>query len=230
MTGVLLDVWQVRPRDIVRAAAAGRRAVARLRRADAVTFAKLLGTAGPGFTPWDATPTRWALLACSPAHPTDPVARWWDEHAVEHARLDLRPLWSRGTWDGVAPFGGDASDGIVSSGDRGRWDGPVLALTRSTLRIAQLSAFYRAVRPIADEIRRARGCRVAFGIGEAPLLRQGTVSIWQSSSDVTAFAYGAAAHADAVARTPTQGWYAEELFARFAIVEASGSIGGVAVA
>jgi hypothetical protein len=221
MTDVRLDVWQVRPRDIARAAAAGRRTVARLRRADAVTFAKLLGTAGPAFTPWDATPTRWALLACSAADPTDAVVRWWDEHAVEHARLALRPLWSRGTWDGIAPFG---------TGDRSRWDGPVLALTRSTLRIGQLSAFYRAVRPIAHEIRRARGCRVAFGIGEAPLLRQGTVSIWDSPSDVTAFAHGAAAHADAVTRTPTQGWYAEELFARFAIVGASGSIGGVAVA
>ena len=100
-------------------------------------------------------------------------------------------------------------------------------LTRSSLRASRAAKFYRAVPPIAADITNADGLRVAFGIGEAPLLRQGTGSIWTSLDAMMAFARSSHAHAAAVRATDAIGWYVEELFAGFAIEEADGSIDGV---
>ena len=47
---------------------------------------------------------------------------------------------------------------------------------------------------------------------------------------MTAFAYRSPQHAAVVAATPQQNWYAEELFTRFALLAATGTIDGAAVA
>jgi hypothetical protein len=44
---------------------------------------------------------------------------------------------------------------------------------------------------------------------------------------LTNFAYRGAAHRDAIRRTAEVGWYADELFARFAVIRTTGTIGGV---
>lgn len=227
---VSLHVWRVPRRDVV--AAMARLPVLRreARRATGVTFAKVLGTADATFTPQGVTITRWALLAAwtDAAASTDFRAaasmRWWDAHARESARLLMRPVRSRGRWDGRAPFG-DGTPG--DDGDAGAR--PVVALTRASLRAGGALRFYRAVPAIAAEVAHASGLRVAFGVGEAPLLRQGTVSIWDDVHRMQAFAH-TPAHAEAVRTTPAARWYAEELFARFAIIDAVGTIDGRGVA
>jgi hypothetical protein len=155
--------------------------------------------------------------------PPADVMTWFDRHCDERAALSLRPLSARGTWDGRQPFAApDPEPGTDGSG-------PVLVLTRSTLRLSRAVRFYRAVPGVAADLRGAPGCRVAFGIGEAPVRRQGTVSIWASAAQMTAFAYHSPHHRAAIAATPEQRWYAEELFARFAVVGATGSIDGAAL-
>jgi len=219
---VTLHVWRVRGRDVPAALVASRITARRLRRHRDVTFAKVLGTATDAFVPTAPTLQRWVALVCrqTAALVSEP---WWDRHAVERASLTLRPLSSRGRWDGRDPF-------AVRHADEQTWAGPVLVLTRSTLRLGAMRRFYRAVPPVAAELRGTSGCRAAFGIGEAPVVRQGTVSIWDSAEAVKAFAYHSPHHAAVVAATPDQRWYAEELFARFAVVDASGTIDGTAVA
>jgi hypothetical protein len=215
---VVLDVWQVRTRDIAPTVVAGRRFVRH--RSPDTGFAKFLGTAGPSFQPWRATPRRWALLAC-PQRATD--ANEVVRRAVERATLQLRPLWSRGSWDGHHVFDAAPTRRHVE------WPGPILMLTRSSLRATRAATFYRTVPPIAADIASAEGLRIAFGIGEAPLLRQGTMSVWTSLDAMTTFARSSRAHSAAVRATDSIGWYAEELFAGFAIEAAAGSINGVAL-
>jgi len=219
MNTVTLGVWRLPAHDVPAAVVAGRVTARRLRRSDTVTFAKVLGTASDAFVPTAATPRRWVTLASWRDTPTPGLTRWWARHAEESATLTLRPLWSRGRWDGAAPFPVEPQ----------RWDGPVVALTRSTVRVRKAATFYRAVPGIASELRRANGCRAAFGIGEAPVLRQGTISIWDSAAAMQAFAYATPAHVAAVEATPTIGWYAEELFTRFALLDAEGTIDGASV-
>jgi hypothetical protein len=65
-----------------------------------------------------------------------------------------------------------------------------------------------------------------IGIGEAPVGLQGTFSIWRDARALSDFAYRAPEHASVIRRTRELGWYAEELFARFAVLDARGTYRG----
>ncbi|MFJ8578655.1 monooxygenase [Micromonospora sp. NPDC093277] len=219
---VTLHVWRI-PRPAVPRALA-RMAVHpwRLRRIPGVRFAKLLGTGtGTGFGPGDADLTRWAALVAwdSPTaaagFDTSPVGRSWARLARSCARVELRPLTSRGEWSGHRPFG-EPSCGPVT--------GPVLALTRARLRARRAVTFWRAVPPVAAALPGAPGLLARFGVGEAPLGWQGTVTVWRDTADLVAFAYRHPEHRAAITRTAAEGWYAEELFARFAVGDVVGDL------
>jgi lysophospholipid acyltransferase (LPLAT)-like uncharacterized protein len=53
---------------------------------------------------------------------------------------------------------------------------------------------------------------------------QGTFSLWESGAALRDFAYKGAAHQKVIADTHRINWYAEELFARFEVLEIRGSI------
>ncbi len=206
---VSLHVWRVPPSRVPAALWRMAAEPRRVRRAPGVRFAKLLGTARE-FGPSHADPTRWAALTVAEAPPAFPR---WDRIAVAGCRLDLRPLSSRGTWAGRAPF--EPGPGPAGTG-------PVLALTRARLRPAKALVFWRAMGRAADSLAGSPGLLTAFGFGEAPLGWQGTVSVWRSTPDLVGFAYRHPEHRRAIARTATAKWYAEELFARFAVVDVRG--------
>ena len=222
---VTLHLWTVPPRRVP--AAITRMALdrARIRRTPGVRFAKLLGTGdGTTFTARDADPLLWGLLTCwatsadSRAFDSSRVARSWARLASDRWRADLRPLRSRGTWAGRTPFGDPATP---------RHDGPLAAVTRARLRPANARTFWRAVPPVSADLRAVAGLRYAVGIGEAPIGLQGTFSVWSDATALNAFAYARSPHQEAIRRTATERWYAEELFARFALLDASGRVKGV---
>jgi hypothetical protein len=165
---------------------------------------------------------------------TPPRLAGWDRLAVAGCRLDLRPLASRGSWAGRAPFVPGEVPGEVSGevtgavpgevpGERmGNAGSPVLALTRARLRLTRAVTFWRAIDPVAAALAGAPGLLAAFGIGEAPLGWQGTVSVWRTPTDLVRFAYRHPEHQRAIERTATTGWYAEELFARFEVLDVAG--------
>ena len=78
--------------------------------------------------------------------------------------------------------------------------------------------------PVTVSLKSAPGLVAAIGIGEAPIGLQGTFSLWESAAAVREFAYKGAAHQKAIAQTSEFDWYAEELFARFAVREIRGKI------
>jgi hypothetical protein len=230
---VTLHVWGVPLRQVPAAVAAMVTDRRDVNRSPNLTFVKLLGTGGARtFTPRDADPRHWATLACW----SDPRAvevfersafvRSWDRRADpdqggERLRVLMRPLASRGRWSGRAPFGDPPPQSCT---------GPVAAITRARLRASRAVTFWRAVPPVSARLVTAPGLRMAFGIGEAPVGLQGTFSVWDDTDALQAFAYGTPEHAEAVRRTPQVGWYREELFARLAVLAATGSLGGVALA
>ena len=59
---------------------------------------------------------------------------------------------------------------------------------------------------------------------------QGTFSVWGSNAALTEFAHRRSPHTEVMRRTHEVEWYAEELFARFALVEARGTHDGLPVA
>jgi hypothetical protein len=187
-------------------------------------FAKLLGTgSGRTFGLADADPTTWAMLATwrdrGAADAAEDTATYtaWRHLADEVLRLDLSPLASRGQWARQQPFGDPTPH---------RHDGPVVALTRARIRPSRALRFWRSVPPVSTDLHRSPGLRLAIGVGEAPVGLQGTLSLWDSARDLVAFAARGAPHAEVVRRTPLERWYAEELFARFAVLSVTGTYHG----
>lgn len=224
---VCLDVFGVSGPAI--AAALGRMSIDRnlVRRLPGVSFAKLLGTgSGRTFTTRDADPGHWAILSCW-THPGGPASflnsgpfRAWSRLADEHARFVMLPLAARGSWSGRQPFGDPLSH---------RWDGPVAAITRARIKPQHWRTFWASVPAVSHDLHEVDGLRLAMGIGEAPVGLQGTFSTWSTGLALSTFAHRRSPHREVMDKTHEIQWYAEELFARFALVEASGMYQGVAV-
>jgi hypothetical protein len=216
---VTLHVWRVPRRHAHRALWRIARDRRGLRRTPGVRFAKLLGTGDDRrFGLGRADLTRWMAViawddrAAAQRFDASPVAQGWRAIATAYCRIDLRPVGARGTWAGHKPFGAGPPAGT----------GTVLALTRARLRPTRAVQFWRAIDPVGAAAASAPGLLAAFGIGEAPVGWQGTVSLWRSSRDLVEFAYRHPHHRDVIDRTPAQRWYAEELFARFAVLSVVG--------
>jgi len=247
---VTLHVWRVPAPRLTRVLWRMALDRGRLRRAPGVRFVKLLGTGrGRRFGPSRADPTRWAALVVwddaggAESFDATRTAGSWRALATSYCRLDLRPLASRGTWAGREPFTPTEpftttqpftptepfsptqpftpSEPFTPT-EKAVTDGPVLALTRARLRSTRAVTFWRAIGPVAAAVTVAPGLLATFAIGEAPIGWQGTVSLWRRASDLVEFAYHHRDHRRVIERTPAEGWYAEELFARFAVLEVTG--------
>jgi hypothetical protein len=75
------------------------------------------------------------------------------------------------------------------------------------------------------DVQQASGLLTVVAMGELPVGRLGTFSVWRSVDDMTAFA-AQARHLDVVRRTRAERWYGEDLFARFEPYASSGSWDG----
>lgn len=214
---VLLDVWTIPSSRIPAALWRMARDPFALRHVPGLTFHKSLGTgAGRRFTAADADLRQWALLtvwAGDPLPLTSTLRRWQD-HATGHTRFELSTIATHGRWSGREPFTPDP--GLRS------WPGPVAAITRARVKTAQWRAFQQAVPPVARILDDQPGLLFRIGIGEAPIGLQGTFSVWHDAAAIREFAYARAEHRAVIDQTRATDWYAEELFARFAVVEVSG--------
>lgn len=226
---VRLDVWGVQGFGIARAFT--RMATDRLRLRSLHPrphFSKLLGTgSGETFTMRDADLRHWALLttwsdpAAAAALGESGLVSRWASLAHEHATFTLAPISSHGQWAGREPF-------ATESGRTGEPEhtGAVAAITRARIKPREWMRFWRSVPPVSDDLRADPAVLFTLGIGEAPVGLQGTFSVWRDAQAIRDFAYRRPAHAAVVARTHERGWYAEELFARFAVLDVSGSYKG----
>ena len=104
------------------------------------------------------------------------------------------------------------------------WNGKVVAITRARIKWRKNFIFWNSVPPVTTSLHSSPGLISAIGIGEAPIGLQGTFSIWESGEAVKNFAYSGAAHKEAIKATHRHAWYAEEMFARFALIESRGSL------
>lgn len=196
-----------------------------LSRLPGIGFFKLMGAGtGEGFTPLPdpgvvAILTTWPDLGTAEAQVAGAeVFRRYRDRASEAFVLHLAPISARGRWSGQEPFvAGNASPG----------SGPVAALTRATIRPRVLLRFWRRVPAISARIGMDPKVRFKIGVGEVPWLHQVTFSIWPDAAAMADFARAGGPHAEAIRAVRAEGWFAEELYARFTIRAHSGSWGGI---
>ena len=195
-----------------------------LRTAPGARFAKLLGTGRGTRMAASADLGRWAVFAVWDSEEdldrfrrSHPLSRRWDERAIERYDVTLEPLGAHGAWDGRDPLQGTAA---------GSTDGPMAVVTRASVAWRQLPAFLRAVPGVDRTLDHTDGLLARVGIGEVPIGRQATFSLWRDSAAMRDFAYRDAPHTDVIRRTRDEGWYSEEWFARFRPVARSGTWDG----
>lgn len=189
------------------------------------SFWKLLGSGRNGTFDLQPDWQQWGLLAVWDNRDAYDkfaeksfVSKWWKTLGAESWTVLCQPVQSHGKWDGKEPFG-KPEDRIN--------DGPMAVLTRATIKISRMKSFWSNVDEVANLMVGAPGYITSFGVGEAPVYRQATFSVWESMEHMKAFAYGSKQHAEVIKKTRSEGWYSEELFARFRILESSGTINGI---
>ncbi len=187
-----------------------------------ISFWKLLGCGKNGTFDIHPDYQQWGLLAVwqneNDFHAFQQksfIAKWWKFFCYNQSHILLEPTSSHGKWSGKEPFGNPKIK---------QPEGKIAVLTRATIRPSRLVKFWKNVPMVASIMGKTKGFICSVGIGETPFFMQATFSIWESVEDVVKFAYKDEEHSKIVKRTRDENWYSEELFARFIIVEVSGSL------
>ncbi len=192
-----------------------------LRREPHLMFWKLCGSGtGEGFTPrpnWGV----WAILAVWPDEAAaragvaaSPVWQRWRARAGESATVYLSPLSARGSWSGLNPFVPE-----VHPADP---EGPLAVLTRASVKPVRALRFWARVPDISAVIGADPNVLFKIGIGEVPLLHQITFSIWPDAASMARFARGDGPHGRAIRAVREEGWFTDELYARFRVLGVEG--------
>lgn len=147
------------------------------------------------------------------------IAKWFTLFNCETCTFLLSPIEGHGKWDGKEPFGN-----LPKQTD---YDGIIAVLTRATIRLSKLSAFWKNVDQVAVQMDGAKGFISSIGIGEMPLIKQATFSLWQNKESMKSFAYQMTAHTDVIRKTRKEDWYSEDMFVRFKPIKVTGTIRGV---
>lgn len=197
-----------------------------LKKVPGLRFFKLLGSgANNGFGLWPNL-DRYGLMAVweDTAAATDFFARhplWagYQQRSKELWTLQLAPLKAHGQWDGKTPF-----DYPLSA--LPNENAPIAVLTRASIRLRKTARFWQYVEPTSAALAQAVGVRAAIGLGELPVVRQATFSVWESARAMQEYAYKDARHREVIQLTRREKWYAEELFARFEVLSSTGTLDG----
>jgi hypothetical protein len=194
----------------------------RLRGTPGLRFWRLLGTGRGSDTGPSADVRRTAMFAVWEDEGNldwflghSAVARRWAATAEEfHVRL--RAVGGHGSWRGV-----DVLDDLMPGSDAG----PIAVITRADVRQRAWPSFRAAGSAVSAELQQAPGLLAVAGVGELPVGRLGTFSLWSDLASMRRFAMSPR-HLDVVRRTRSDGWYGEELFARFEPYGSSGTWDG----
>ena len=199
----------------------------RLARVDGLEFVRLLGTGRGTDTGPSIDPARTAMFALWRGErdlerflASHAIARRW-ERAGEAWHVRLLAVRAHGRWGDLTADALPAAGAAIA--DAG---GPVVVLTRASIRPGATREFVRSSRSFGAAAGSAPGCRAVVGVGERPVGRLGTVSVWDSSTAAGAFAHEHADHVAAMGAARAGRWFREELFATFAPTGASGTWSG----
>lgn len=180
---------------------------------ESIGFARAMGCGqGIGFSLLPDL-SRYTILVTGLDHSLDtfetgPEMRALGNESLSLEIFDLLPLRGHGAWDGSQPF---------TAGEAPAPDAPLAVITRARIPVRAIPAFLRHSHHVTSELASASGRIFSIGMGELPIVRQATFSVWTNVEAMSGFAYGSANHRRAVNQTRAKSLFGEELFWRFAV-------------
>lgn len=198
-----------------------------------IAFYKLMGSGKNGTFDKHPDWQQWAIMAVHQesfelAHLAQPllvaklygrfIQSWYRFFRCELYTLVMTPTEGHGLWDKKEPFG--------QLPKHTSYEGTVGVMTRATIRLSKLRAFWQNVPGVAGQMGQAKGLHTSFGIGEIPFIKQATFSVWENKEAMKDFAYRLKEHNEVIQKTRKQDWYSEELFVRFKILQTIGTVRG----
>jgi spheroidene monooxygenase len=145
-----------------------------------------------------------------------PLLAAYRARSREQVTVKLRAYSARGSWSGMA----------LAPSARAPDEGPIASLTRASIRPRVALRFWRKAPPAESSLAAAPGCLLAVGLGEAPLLRQATFSVWEDAAAMDAYARSGA-HLEAIRAAYREHYFTESMFVRFVPSELRGTWKGV---
>ncbi len=188
-----------------------------LKDTEGLSFYKLMGTGkGDGFNPYPdfstyALLTKWESLERAKAFlDSSKFVKKYKHICHEMEYFIMRTSSSHGSWGGQNPF---------KSTIKIQKDQKLAVLTRARIKISKLRKFWSYVPVSRQPLKNNSGLIFTKGIGEIPFLNMATFSLWKNQEAMKQFAYSSEEHLKAIKMTRELGWYREELFARFVLLE-----------
>jgi spheroidene monooxygenase len=188
-----------------------------------LTMAKVMGSGHGGGFSLRPSATHQGLI-CTFTH-LDLAQKFLDSTWVQAYRERARELWSgilsvqsaRGHWDKQAWLS-TSPEALVGQPDP---QGPVAVLTRASIVPTKAMAFWRYAPAAQAGLSQSQGCLLSMGLGEAPLVRQCTFSLWQDMAAMLQYAQQGA-HQVASAAAYKHQFFSESLFVRMQVLEMAG--------
>jgi len=181
-------------------------------------FSKVLGSGYEGGFDLRPSPSRQGVFALFESDQTahdflahSPLVHAYQERSQEFCWATLKTFSCRGSWDGIC----------LQAHAEPPTHGPVAALTRASIKFSKAHAFWRHAPPSQTALEGVAGCQLAVGLGEAPFFRQATFSIWDSVTDMNAYAR-TGSHLEAIQAAQKNGYFSESMFARFVPLKVHG--------
>jgi hypothetical protein len=202
-----------------------------------LTMVKVMGSGHGGGFSLRPSATHQGLI-CTFKH-LDQALQFLDSPAVQAYRSRARECWAgvmsvqsaRGHWDKQAwqassaqALGNPVSTTPVVQDEgwaSGHAKGPFAVLTRASIVPTKAMAFWRYAPAAQADLEQSPGCLLAVGLGEAPLVRQCTFSLWQDTAAMLNYAHQGA-HQTASAAAYKHQFFSESLFVRMQVLQMAG--------
>jgi len=198
-----------------------------LQEAPGLLFGKVMGSGSDGGFSLRPSSTHQGVIALF--RQTEQALGFMDGPLMAAFKARATSFWSglmsvesaRGSWDGQgwapSPLPSPLPE-LVSEPPQPQL---LAALTRASIRPAKAVAFWKQAPAAQDELRRSPGCLLAMGLGEAPLLRQCTFSLWEDTASMLAYSLNGA-HRRAIEQAYSKNYFSESMFARMRLLTSRG--------
>ena len=141
-----------------------------------------------------------------------PLLAWYRDHAQELFLVKLRAYSVKGKWSGH-----QLTESLSTPPS-----GPIASLTRASIKPLNAISFWSKAPPAEIDLQATPGCLISAGVGEAPILRQATFTIWESQAAMDSYARSGA-HLAAIKAAMQGNYFSESMFVRFQPFDAEGT-------